>query len=67
MVEAGLAFAGSPEAVAEGLRAQLVQVGANYCVGQFVFGDMSFEESRRSIELFTSSVMPAIVAELSPA
>ncbi|HXP93365.1 MAG TPA: LLM class flavin-dependent oxidoreductase [Candidatus Binatia bacterium] len=67
MSRAGLAFAGSPDAVADALRSQLAEVGANYCVGQLVFGDMSFEESRRSIELFTDSVMPAIQGELSPA
>jgi alkanesulfonate monooxygenase SsuD/methylene tetrahydromethanopterin reductase-like flavin-dependent oxidoreductase (luciferase family) len=67
MADAGLAFAGSPEAVAEAFGSQLAEVGANYCVSQLVFGDMSREESRRSIELFSGSVMPAIQGELSPA
>jgi alkanesulfonate monooxygenase SsuD/methylene tetrahydromethanopterin reductase-like flavin-dependent oxidoreductase (luciferase family) len=67
MAEAGLAFAGSANDVAEALHAQLELIGANYCVGQFVFGDMTVEESRRSIDLFTTTVMPAIQGELSPA
>lgn len=65
MAAAGLAFAGSAADVTEALRSQLAQVGANYCVGQLVFGDMTVEESRRSIELFATSVMPAIERELS--
>ena len=56
----------SAEEVAAALRAQLEQTGANYCVGQFVFGDMTLDESRRSIELFAHGVMPAIESELSP-
>jgi alkanesulfonate monooxygenase SsuD/methylene tetrahydromethanopterin reductase-like flavin-dependent oxidoreductase (luciferase family) len=67
MADAGLAFAGSAEDVAQALHAQLDFIGANYCVGQFVFGDMTADESRRSIDLFTSTVMPAIHGELSPA
>lgn len=62
MAALGLAFAGSPRAVAEALRAQLQAVGANYLVGQFVFGDMSLAESTESIELFASRVMPELVS-----
>ena len=67
MADAGLAFAGSPGDVAETLRSQLDLIGANYFVGQFVFGDMTGDEARRSIDLFTSNVMPAIQGELAPA
>lgn len=67
MAAAGLAFAGSPEEIAEMIRSQVTEVGANYFAGQFVFGDMSFDESRRSIELFAGSVIPAIQGHLSPA
>jgi alkanesulfonate monooxygenase SsuD/methylene tetrahydromethanopterin reductase-like flavin-dependent oxidoreductase (luciferase family) len=61
MAALGLAFAGSPRMVADALRAQLEVVGANYLVGQFVFGDMSPAESTKSIELFASKVMPELV------
>ena len=46
---------------------QLDRIGANYCVGQFMFGDMSSTEAHHSIDLFTSHVMPAIAGALSPA
>jgi len=52
-----LAIAGSPADVTAVLRAQLAQIGANYVVGQFVFGDMTAEEARHSIESFAASVM----------
>jgi hypothetical protein len=38
----------------------LAQSGANYCVGQFVFGDMSVDEALHSIGLFVREVMPAL-------
>ncbi|HEY3919551.1 MAG TPA: LLM class flavin-dependent oxidoreductase [Stellaceae bacterium] len=56
----GLAFAGSPRTLAAALGAQLEAVGANYLVGQFVFGDMSLAESRNSIALFGAEVMPVL-------
>ena len=67
MAEAGLAFAGSPASVANAIGRQLIDTGANYCVGQFVFGDMSREECRRSIDLFSSEVIPAITGKLAAA
>jgi hypothetical protein len=42
------------------LRAQLGESGANYCVGQFVFGDMSQQEALGSIDMFVEHVMPAL-------
>jgi alkanesulfonate monooxygenase SsuD/methylene tetrahydromethanopterin reductase-like flavin-dependent oxidoreductase (luciferase family) len=53
-------FAGSPETVLKIARQQMAETGSNYFVGQFVFGDMSLEESLRSIELFARHVMPAL-------
>jgi alkanesulfonate monooxygenase SsuD/methylene tetrahydromethanopterin reductase-like flavin-dependent oxidoreductase (luciferase family) len=61
MAANGLAFAGSPTTVAAALRAQLEETGANYVVGQFVFGDMSLAESTQSIGLFASKVIPELV------
>ena len=58
--EAGQGIAGSPETVAAYLRKQIVESGANYLVGQFAFGDLSLEESLRSVDLFTQHVMPAL-------
>lgn len=67
MAADGLAFAGSPDDLAEALRAHLDHIGANYFVSQFVFGDMTADESRHSIELFSKSVIPALQGALSSA
>jgi len=40
------------------LQSQLDESAANYLVGQFAFGDLSLEESLRSVELFAKHVMP---------
>jgi alkanesulfonate monooxygenase SsuD/methylene tetrahydromethanopterin reductase-like flavin-dependent oxidoreductase (luciferase family) len=61
MVQSGLAVAGSPQTVTQTLAAQLGQVGSNYLVSQLVFGDMTLAESTKSIGLFASQVMPALV------
>lgn len=61
----GLAVAGSPETVARKLGEQLQMVGANYLVSQLVFGDMTLEESTRSIDLFASEVMPVLLGTRS--
>jgi hypothetical protein len=55
-----LAFSGSPRTLVESLSRELDETGANYLVGQFVFGDMSLAESARSIGLFASEVMPSL-------
>jgi alkanesulfonate monooxygenase SsuD/methylene tetrahydromethanopterin reductase-like flavin-dependent oxidoreductase (luciferase family) len=57
----GLACAGSPGTVAAALDAQLSETGANYLVGQLVFGDMSLADAMKSIALFADQVMPKLV------
>jgi hypothetical protein len=42
------------------LQAQLAEAGANYCVGQFAFGDMTGDEAPGSIDRFVRHVMPAL-------
>jgi alkanesulfonate monooxygenase SsuD/methylene tetrahydromethanopterin reductase-like flavin-dependent oxidoreductase (luciferase family) len=53
-------IAGSPETVRQFIKARMAEAGADYMVGQFVFGDMTREESLRSVELFGREVMPAL-------
>src|SRR5438876_1282342 len=60
IAEDGRAFAGDPEGVAGYVRAQLEEAGANYFVGQFAFGNLSLEETLRSIGLFADEVMPML-------
>lgn len=63
MAALGLAFAGSPKTLIAAIGDQLRLTGANYLVGQFVFGDMTVTESKESIGLFGSEVMAALSAE----
>ena len=58
--DGGRGLAGTPETVAAQLRTQLAETGANYFVGQFAFGDLSLAEVLRTVELFTTRVMPAL-------
>lgn len=56
----GVALAGSPESVREYMEAY-VATGANYFVCSFQWGDLTHEQAMRSVELFTSEVMPHYV------
>jgi alkanesulfonate monooxygenase SsuD/methylene tetrahydromethanopterin reductase-like flavin-dependent oxidoreductase (luciferase family) len=56
----GRGIAGSPDTVARELGDQLRASGANYCVGQFAFGDQTEAEVRRTVDLFVRHVMPAL-------
>jgi alkanesulfonate monooxygenase SsuD/methylene tetrahydromethanopterin reductase-like flavin-dependent oxidoreductase (luciferase family) len=57
IAEDGRAFAGTPEGAAEYVKRQLAQSGANYFVGQFAFGNLSLEETLRSVALFAGEAM----------
>jgi len=57
MMEIGQAVAGDPATVTNFLRAEVEESAANYLVGQFAFGDLSLEESLRSVGLFHQHVM----------
>jgi alkanesulfonate monooxygenase SsuD/methylene tetrahydromethanopterin reductase-like flavin-dependent oxidoreductase (luciferase family) len=56
----GRGFCGSPGTVAEIVKKQMAESGADYFVGQFAFGDLTLSETRRSVELFAGEVMPAL-------
>jgi hypothetical protein len=49
--------AGNPETVAAFVRSQIAESGATYFAGQFAFGDLTLNESSRSVELFARHVM----------
>lgn len=65
IMDGGRGVAGTPATCIRMLRAQLAESGANYSVGQFVFGDMSLAEALGSIDLFVREVMPALRQSLS--
>jgi alkanesulfonate monooxygenase SsuD/methylene tetrahydromethanopterin reductase-like flavin-dependent oxidoreductase (luciferase family) len=60
IMHGGRGVAGTPATCIETLRTQLQESGANYLVGQFVFGDMNLAEALGSIDLFVREVMPAL-------
>jgi alkanesulfonate monooxygenase SsuD/methylene tetrahydromethanopterin reductase-like flavin-dependent oxidoreductase (luciferase family) len=60
LIEIGLGVAGTPDAVGETLARHVAQSGITYLCCRFAFGDLSLEESMRSLELFTAHLMPAL-------
>jgi len=59
-LEGGYIVAGSAATVRDRLRRDNETAGINYCLCRLAFGDLSFEESKRSIDLFAREVMPAL-------
>ena len=60
LMAAGEGIAGTPEDARDFFQRQLDESTATYLIGQFAFGDLSLDESLRSLKLFTRHVMPAI-------
>jgi len=55
------AIAGSPSTVRDFIAADAKITGANYFVPWLAFGDMTVDETLRSVDLFAREVMPAFV------
>lgn len=62
LVEMGLGLAGTASGVRDTALRQIEEAGINYFVCRFAFGDLSFEESSRSLDLFAREVVPAFAA-----
>ena len=58
--DGGYIIAGSASTVRDRLKKDNEIAGINYCLCRLAFGDLSFEESARSIELLAKEVMPAL-------
>lgn len=56
----GQAIVGSPDTVRDTIAAQTKAAGLNYMLLRFAFGDLTLEESMRSVNLFASRVQPAL-------
>jgi alkanesulfonate monooxygenase SsuD/methylene tetrahydromethanopterin reductase-like flavin-dependent oxidoreductase (luciferase family) len=56
----GRAIAGTARTVTAFLREKLETSTADYVIGQFAFGDLSFDEVARTVGLFSSDVLPAL-------
>jgi alkanesulfonate monooxygenase SsuD/methylene tetrahydromethanopterin reductase-like flavin-dependent oxidoreductase (luciferase family) len=54
----GTLYTGTPATVRARIQADLEESGANYFVPRFAYGNLTHEESVRSLELFTKEVMP---------
>lgn len=59
-LDGGYIVAGSASTVRERLKRDNAVAGINYCLCRMAFGDLSFEESSRSVDLFAREVMPAL-------
>jgi alkanesulfonate monooxygenase SsuD/methylene tetrahydromethanopterin reductase-like flavin-dependent oxidoreductase (luciferase family) len=57
-VDAGIVIVGTPGDVIRGLEREIEVSGVNYVLTRFAYGDLSFEESSRSLDLFVNEVMP---------
>lgn len=57
-----MSFVGSPSTVRTKLNAAAKEVGVNYLMLRFAFGDMTLAEALRSLDLFTKEVRPSLVA-----
>ena len=58
----GEAAAGSPATVRALLEAQIREAGVNYLMCRLAFGDLTLEQSLRSLDLLTREVLPALAA-----
>ncbi|MFI5011487.1 MAG: LLM class flavin-dependent oxidoreductase [Hyphomicrobiales bacterium] len=61
-VRAGFALVGTPATVRDRIKEQVASAGINYLLCRFAFGDLAYEASRRSVDLFVSEVMPKFAA-----
>ena len=55
---ADAAIVGSPKSVREKIAAYFEETGANYLVLSFAWGGLNYEQSRHSLDLFVSEVLP---------
>ena len=60
IVETGQGIAGTPAQVRDEIARQCDESGVNYFVCRFAFGDLTLNESGRSIKLFAERVMPEL-------
>ncbi|MBT3553184.1 MAG: LLM class flavin-dependent oxidoreductase [Rhodospirillaceae bacterium] len=59
-LEADGAIVGSVETVRDQINDAMKVSGCDYLVGRFAFGDMSYEDTKHSLDLFVEKVMPSL-------
>ncbi|RYY92041.1 MAG: LLM class flavin-dependent oxidoreductase [Comamonadaceae bacterium] len=62
-VAMGVVIVGTPDRVAEVLAREAETAGANYILARLAFGDLTYEESLLSAQLFAREVMPRFERE----
>jgi alkanesulfonate monooxygenase SsuD/methylene tetrahydromethanopterin reductase-like flavin-dependent oxidoreductase (luciferase family) len=62
IISGGMALVGSPDTVIARIREIQEQLGFGQLIGLFSIGDMTHEETVRSMELFAANVIPAVRA-----
>ena len=58
-IDAGTDIVGDPIHVCKEITKQIEELGINYMLCQFYFGDMAHLDAMRSINLFKTEIMPA--------
>ena len=61
-LENGMVIAGSPETVLARITEQASELGTNYLLAYLFFGTLSFSDAMRSMQLFSTEVMPKVAA-----
>ena len=56
----GMVIAGSPDTVLAKIREQAGELGTNYLLAYLFFGSLSLTDAMRSLQLFTTEVMPKV-------
>ncbi|MDB5545777.1 MAG: luciferase-like protein, partial [Hyphomicrobiales bacterium] len=62
MMKEGTVIAGSPSTVLAEIQRQTEVLGTNYILAYMMFGNLTLEQSMRSLNLFNAEVMPTIRA-----
>ena len=60
LMETGVAIAGTPAQARARMAALAADAGVNYLVCRMAFGDLSYEESARTVDLLTREVLPGL-------
>ena len=55
-------FAGTPDQARDYIGSEMEQAGINYFCADLAFGDITFEEAARTVDLFASEIIPAFDA-----
>ena len=63
--KAGIVLVGTPDEVAAKLQHEIDIAGVNYVLTRFAFGDLTYQESLRSLTLFEQEVMPRFDQEVA--